>query len=118
MLTRLFAWLAGETSVPDHAPRWARPRSPLWPKVRAEHLRHESSCRVCGAKTGLAVHHKQPFHLFPGLELVDSNLITLCEGKDGGCHFRFGHLWNWAAWNSFVDEDCTIWAAKIQMRNH
>jgi hypothetical protein len=46
---------------------------------------------------GLEVHHLTPVHLAPELELVTSNLITLCERN--GCHFRVGHCFDWRAFN-------------------
>jgi hypothetical protein len=89
-------------------------RSPQWDSVRKAHLEKEPACQVCGTRENVAVHHKKPFHLFPALELVDSNLISLCNGSrnEGGCHFRFGHLWEWASFNPDIDVDAAIWRRK------
>jgi 5-methylcytosine-specific restriction protein A len=92
------------------------PRSHEWPKVRAEHLIKEPVCQVCGNKEHLNVHHKKPFHLFPTLELIDTNLITLCEGPAVNCHFFIGHLREWSAYNPDVDVDVAIWREKIAKR--
>ena len=62
-------------------------RSSKWPAVRREFLRNHPCCEACGKTTDLAVHHIKPFHLWPELELVPSNLITLCEYH----HFYLGH---------------------------
>ena len=53
-------------------------RSSVWPKLRAEHLKREPACAVCGKTDGATPHHVKPVHLFPELELYESNLITLC----------------------------------------
>ena len=92
-------------------------RSRDWPKVRREHLEKEPFCRWCGRKHFLNVHHVQPFHLNPTLELDESNFITLCEGsivsvvglrKYSNCHFRKGHLGNWKGYNPKVKEECEL----------
>lgn len=62
-------------------------RSRDWPKVRKAYLSKHPSCEYCGVKYSLNVHHILPYHLWPKLELVESNLITLCRD----CHFRHGH---------------------------
>ena len=85
-------------------------RSPQWPGVRKAHLEREPACRVCGGTSKLEVHHKKPFHLFPDLELEDSNLITLCEGwKNCNCHLVIGHHGNFKKFNDTVVAD----AAKL-----
>jgi 5-methylcytosine-specific restriction protein A len=92
-------------------------RSGRWPTIRAAHLKVEPDCQVCGARINLNVHHKRPVHLHPELELDMDNLITLCEGADGlGCHFRFGHLWNWSSYNPQIDLDARQWRRKIENR--
>ena len=94
----LVAAAAGPVVVPPPAGRSSR-----WPNVRARHLMKEPKCRACGGVRRLNVHHIKPFHLFPELEEVDSNLLTLCEGSHGiNCHFVFGHLGNWQAYNESV----------------
>lgn len=47
----------------------------------------------------------KPFHLFPELELDDSNLITLCEKSGHDCHFIFGHFHDWTLYNPNVIAD-------------
>jgi len=81
-------------------------RSPKWPAKRASHLIEDPRCNVCGTTQNLNVHHKKPYHLYPALELVDSNLITLCE--ENGCHFLYGHGRDWKAYNPHVDTDVVI----------
>jgi hypothetical protein len=94
----------------------AAPRSPHWPSVRREHLDRDPVCNVCSGTEHLNVHHVRPFHLFPELELEQSNLITLCERPPHNCHFLFGHLWSWAAWNPRVREDAAEWRNKVKHR--
>lgn len=81
-------------------------RSPHWGAVRAKHLQTEGACRWCGTKHCLSVHHVQPFHLHPELELEQSNLITLCELIGRNCHLKRGHLGNWKKANSEIKQQC------------
>jgi 5-methylcytosine-specific restriction endonuclease McrA len=91
-------------------------RSPHWDEARDEHLKRQPTCQVCGRRAFLNVHHIKPFHLSPELELVQENLITLCEGQSVNCHLLFGHLLNWAKYNPNVVEDAAAWRAKIAKR--
>jgi 5-methylcytosine-specific restriction enzyme A len=74
-------------------------RSSRWAYARKKHLKTEATCQWCGAATNLQVHHIKPFHLFPALELVPSNFLTLCETPNQNCHRRVGHLGAWVRWN-------------------
>ncbi len=93
-------------------------RSDHWPKVRAEHLKTEPVCVVCGGSEHLEVHHLKPFHLHPELELDPDNLITLCEaGHDGvNCHLLFGHLGSFHSFNVSAVKDALEWSEKIKRR--
>lgn len=93
-------------------------RSPQWPKVRADHLKKNPNCALCNGKASLEVHHIQPFHIKPELELDPTNLITLCEAKTNGinCHLAFGHLGNFKSANPVVVRDAGIWNKKIRTR--
>lgn len=93
-------------------------RSGSWPRVRADHLAKNPCCAVCGGTEKLEVHHKQPFHLQPELELDPANLITLCEAGKGGinCHLAWGHLGSFKAFNPNVEADAAAWRKKIQSR--
>lgn len=88
-------------------------RSSQWPKVRAEHIKNNPNCAACGRSKKVEVHHIQPYHLRPDLELSFDNLITLC---DDPCHFVFGHLMNYKSWNINVVQDCKIYFEKIRQR--
>lgn len=88
-------------------------RSSQWNEVRNIHLAQNPSCVVCGKTSKLSVHHKKPFYLYKDLELVPSNLITLCESNGMNCHITFGHLGNWTRYNLSVDEDVKTWKQKI-----
>ncbi len=82
-------------------------RSPQWHKIEKEHLEKEPECQWCGATDKLQVHHIVPFHVHPGLELEDFNLITLCE--EGGylnCHLFHGHNGEWKDFNKDVRHEC------------
>lgn len=95
------------------APPGAR-RSSQWRRVRDDFLRGKS-CAVCGGRRKLVAHHKVPFHLAPDLELVESNLIPLCEAKRYGinCHLLCGHVGNFSRANPIVDADVAYWHQRI-----
>ena len=81
-------------------------RSPHWDTTRKNHLKLQPICAACGNEKNLQVHHKQPFHLYPHLELEQSNLITLCEEKgEAGCHLKLGHLGDWKSFNPNIEND-------------
>lgn len=93
-------------------------RSGHWPQARKDHLDLHPACALCGGTAKLQVHHKQPFHLHPELELDPDNLITLCEAGHGGinCHLAFGHLGNFKSFNEAVEVDAASWAHKVAWR--
>lgn len=92
-------------------------RSSQWGKVRDEFLKENNSCAVCGHTKSLNVHHIQPFHLYPDLELSPSNLITLGEKCPTGNHHLFvGHLGNWSSYNVNVRHDAYYWLNRIKAR--
>jgi len=92
-------------------------RSPQWNSLRAKFL-HGRSCALCGSSKKLEVHHILPFHLHPDLELVESNLIVLCEAGPGklNCHFALGHLGSWQSWNELVVRDAEFCLGKMRSR--
>ena len=90
-------------------------RSKEWPKVRNAYLKKHAECAACGTSKKLEVHHKQPFHLHPELELEEDNLITLCDGASR-CHFLIGHLTFWKSYNLGAQQDAEKWALKIKNR--
>lgn len=81
-----------------------RKRSSQWDDVQKEFLSKNPKCEVCGSDKKLNVHHKKPFHLYPELELDESNLITLCmDTKE--CHLLIGHGNFFKAYNPNVESD-------------
>lgn len=82
-------------------------RSKDWPKVRKQHLEENPACAACGEIKKVEVHHIQPFHLNPELELDPDNLITLCETASKGiiCHLNIGHNGDYKNVNTNVIED-------------
>ena len=87
-------------------------RSPKWDEKERAFLKAHPRCEACGSKLHLEVHHKQPFHLRPDLELVDSNLMTLCRAD----HFAFGHLHEWESYNPAVVVDVKRYRQKVKNR--
>ena len=64
-----------------------RKRSSKWSHIQKEFLKKNPICAICGSNKKLNVHHKLPFHLYPELELVETNLITLCMDTSE-CHLN------------------------------
>jgi hypothetical protein len=87
-------------------------RSGQWPRVRREHLEQEPSCIACGRSRELEVHHVQPYHEHPELELDSQNLVSLCADP---CHFVFGHLLNWRRSNPHVREDAARYRERMRV---
>jgi 5-methylcytosine-specific restriction enzyme A len=81
-------------------------RSSRWPTVRKAHLASEPKCQWCGTKYALEIHHIEPFHLRPELELEPKNLITLCQKPTTHCHIKRGHKGCWRDTNPTVREEC------------
>lgn len=89
------------------------PRSPHWSAVRAAHLKQHPACAACGGTEALEVHHCLPYHIFPELELAESNLTTLCEKTGHDCHFVFGHGGFWRGWIVTVRADAAKHLADV-----
>jgi 5-methylcytosine-specific restriction endonuclease McrA len=82
----------------------SKKRSPEWDNVRNKFILQNGKCAACDSTKELQVHHIQPFHLHPELELDAKNLITLCM-SDENCHLSIGHGGSFKAYNSNVVED-------------
>jgi 5-methylcytosine-specific restriction enzyme A len=95
----LWDWLCG---LFGHPVWGGARRSPQWGKVR-DMVLEDATCAACGTGNGLEVHHIEPFHVRPDLELEPSNLIPLCKH----CHFVFGHLGCWRCHNPLVSMDAS-----------
>lgn len=86
------------------------PRSGKWTRVRREHLAKNPACIACGRTNDVEVHHVQPFHEQPELELDPGNLVTLSADH---CHFVFGHGLNWTTSNPRVREDAAAFKRRL-----
>lgn len=104
----------------ESAPVGAMPRSSKWPTVRKRYLEKFPNCAACGESKELEVHHCEPYHLKPELELDENNLITLCRtGKSGmPCHLLIGHCGDWSAFNKNVRDDAKRFCNMIQSKSH
>ena len=110
MIRELYEWLFERERL------GGAKRSNQWPSVRKVHLSRHPDCEACGRKKAflktLQVHHCQPFHLNPLLELDFSNLITLCDD----CHILLGHLRSFKSFNKDIRDDARALLAKIVAR--
>jgi 5-methylcytosine-specific restriction protein A len=91
-------------------------RSGKWPAVEKAHLKMFPTCAACGTRKLNVVHHIRPFHVEPHLELVDTNLLTLCESPAHNCHLIFGHLLCWSSWNVDAVADAAAYLEKLHDR--
>lgn len=86
-------------------------RSSKWSEVRAEHLKREPRCRVCGSDRDMEVHHILPYGEDAGRELDPANLISCCHD----CHFVVAHAGNWRTYRpDIVRLANTIRAAEVR----
>ena len=86
-------------------------RSPDWRDFRNEHVK--DYCEFClKDNLPLEVHHIQPFHLFPELELDPDNVVTGCRP----CHLKFFNLGSFRSYNIDVKEDIEKMSTKIKQR--
>jgi len=92
-------------------------RSKEWSRVRNEYLEQYPTCECCGGDKKLQVHHIVPFHVEPSLELLETNLMTLCTRKKYGinCHLLIGHFGNFRKYNHAPEYDAETWFEKIHM---
>ena len=82
-----------------------------WPAVRDAFARNKF-CAACGTRSQIEVHHLQPFHLVPKLELEASNLVVLCRS----CHLVFGHLHSWESYNPSCVNDAAAHLLQVRGR--
>ena len=87
-------------------------RSPIWYKIAKDFVRTHPKCEMCMTNTDLNVHHIQPFHLNPLLELDTTNLMTLCRHD----HFLWGHFGKWASFNKDVKKDISDYRSRVLNR--
>lgn len=92
-------------------------RSSRWPAFKKEFEKKKPKrCAVCGNENS-QLHHKIPFAKDPSKELLESNVLWLCEGEGTLNHHRgHGHLGSFLSFNEKIDEDARIWSEKIRNR--
>lgn len=84
-------------------------RTAGWKLVRAAHIKLHPACEVCGITTGrIDVHHIVPFAVDPSLELVESNLMTLCREH----HLVWAHAGSWRRYDSKIVEAVIWWRTR------
>lgn len=89
-------------------------RSGKWAALRKKVIVAHPYCAYCGGTEKLQSHHIRPFHLHPELELVESNVIVLCETEGTDHHLRIGHAGNFKDENPNVVEDCQKHEAEMR----
>lgn len=87
-----------------HEAKKASERSSRWPALERKMIKQSPACEACGSAEHLQVHHRQPFHLHPELELDPANLIVLCMGP-WECHLKLGHGGSFKTYNPNIGQD-------------
>jgi len=57
-----------------------------------------------------------PVHIDSSKELDPENFITLCELPTHDCHYHFGHLLDWSAYNPDCRQDSAAFKEKVESR--
>lgn len=94
-------------------------RSSQWYAKRTAFIKQNPRCKYCGFSNVkfLEVHHIKPFHLFPELELVESNWVVVCAaGSVHNCHLLHAHLGNFESYNPDIEADAKIMQDKMSAR--
>lgn len=112
IIEKILIWLLDWIQSREAARTLGAARSPQWERVRKTWITVHPFCAVCGTSENCEVHHKQPFHLHPALELDPTNFITLCRPH----HYLFGHFMNWSSFNATVVDDSSAWNDRIENR--
>lgn len=69
-------------------------------KAKREYLKTHRECAICKHIKNLEVHHIIPIHIDSSKALDPNNFITLCDSKNNGCHYIWGHFRNFRTkWN-------------------
>ena len=78
-------------------------------KAKKEYVKKHNTCAICGHTENLEVHHIIPVHIDTSKALDHSNFITLCDWRNHGCHYVFGHFRNFRTkWNPKIREFAKI----------
>lgn len=83
LLLRMMHPPAKKTPFPRHKTQYRN-----W--VNAVKFRDDFTCRMCGSRCNLHVHHIKPVRDYPELSTEFDNGVTLC----GSCHMRVHHLFS------------------------
>lgn len=95
-------------------------RSPKWSHFREKYLKQHRAkglgCEACGAKRGLALHHRVPFNTDPTRELDPTNIVVLCMYTGGLlCHLELGHSGDYKKYNPKIDQDAAALMRKPEL---
>ena len=61
-------------------------RGGRWTKVSAAYRKSRPICEVCNERVSTCCHHLKPWHHYPALRYVYSNLQALCKACHDGMH--------------------------------
>lgn len=74
-------------------------------KAKRAYKKIHNKCELCGYTKNLEVHHIVPVHIDHTLACDPENFITLCDTRNFGCHYKWGHFHNFRSnWNPYIVE--------------
>ena len=72
-------------------------------KAKRAYKKEHAICAVCGVEKDLEVHHVIPVHVDSTKACDPDNFITLCDWRNHGCHYIWGHHRNFRTkWNPYI----------------
>ena len=85
-------------------------------KAKRAYLKEHAECAICGHTKDLEVHHVVPVHVDASKALDHDNFITLCDWRNHGCHYVFGHFRNFRTkWNPDIRNFAELVYAKLSV---
>jgi len=63
-------------------------------KAKRAYVKEHGECAICGNTKDLEVHHIVPVHIDPTMACSPENFVSLCDWRNHGCHYVFGHYRN------------------------
>ena len=108
MIEKILQYLLRKWQNREALKTFGAQRSSEWKATRDSFLKKHPLCEVCRVKAEI-VHHILPYHISPENELLESNLISLCNE----CHLVLAHLKSFKRWDRHIRETARLFRTKI-----
>ena len=74
-------------------------------KAKRAYKKTHPFCAVCGTTKDIEIHHIVPVHVDSSKACDPENFISLCDWRNHGCHYIWGHFRNFRSkWNPDIVE--------------